>query len=156
MDARDNENQKLHIRTLHLLSQPGVCAWDSGALQLSATSSTTSLSYHFSSDTSGLMTVVLWSSPSETGLVGLKATWGTIGFVWQLNPMKSKELMYHSMQAVYSEMQSVFCSRHYLKVLWAVWMNASEETASIGILWLVFLNKCFLALRWNELDLIMI
>lgn len=59
MDARDNENQKLHIRTLHLLSQPGVCAWDSGALQLSATSSTTSLSYHFSSATSGPMTVVL-------------------------------------------------------------------------------------------------
>lgn len=59
MDARDNENQKLHIRTLHLLSRHGVGAWDSGALQLSATSSTTSLSYHFSSDTSGLMTFVL-------------------------------------------------------------------------------------------------
>lgn len=39
MDARDNENPKLHIRTLHILSQPGVCACarDSSVLQISAT-----------------------------------------------------------------------------------------------------------------------
>lgn len=43
MDARDNENQKLHIRTLHILSQAGVCAWvwDSGVLQLRATDNIT-------------------------------------------------------------------------------------------------------------------
>lgn len=54
MNARDNENQKLHICTLHILSQPGVCAWvrDSSVLRLNATSP----SHH---DTSGLMTFVL-------------------------------------------------------------------------------------------------
>lgn len=47
MDARDNENPKLHIRTLHILSEPGVCAciWDSGVLWLSATDNITS--HHF-------------------------------------------------------------------------------------------------------------
>lgn len=47
MDARDNENPKLHIHTLHILSEPAVCAciWDSGVLWLSATNDITS--HHF-------------------------------------------------------------------------------------------------------------
>ena len=52
MDARDNESQKLHICTLHILSQVGVCAWvwDSGCTWELPT---TSPSHHFSFNTSG-------------------------------------------------------------------------------------------------------
>lgn len=42
-ETRDNENQNLHIRTLHILSQAGVCASvrDLGVLQLRATNDIT-------------------------------------------------------------------------------------------------------------------
>lgn len=51
MNARDNENQKLHICTLHILSQPGVCAWawDSSVLQLNATNYITISPWHLRS-----------------------------------------------------------------------------------------------------------
>lgn len=59
------KNPKLHIRTLHELSQPGVCAhvWDSSVLQLSATDNITisPLLHHLRSADLGLLFPLLSS-----------------------------------------------------------------------------------------------
>jgi len=90
MNARDNENQELHICTLHILSQPGVCAWvwDSSVLQLNATDYITISPRHLRSHDllSSDPNFLNWTSRTGNLLrsYSLCATW------------KSEAIMYHT------------------------------------------------------------
>lgn len=119
MDARDNENPKLHIHTLHILSEPAVCAciWDSGVLWLSATNDITS--HHFRHLRSVDLRLLPRPHPRSNGLQQ-----EMLGGAAVCN-------VSHGMQATQTEMQS---ARRYPKCF-TLFKSGGRRASSIGRIW---------------------
>lgn len=142
--------QKLHILTLHILSQPGVCAWvwdSSGASDKSATNGITVsplLLRHLGSPGLRLLTLPFW-----TGLVRLEIIWGATAF-WATG--KSKAIMYHSMQAYvcYYEMQSADRTRWRPKCFVLFEWTQARKLLPLGDSDSSSLTKMLPGSEWND------